>query len=102
GELFDARDRRFSRFIDDSELNAVNARPLGVAILSEDFAAMLELALRVADGTDGLVTPAVGAAIEAAGYDRDFDLPPPDREQGPEATVTDLAALALRGRVLLR
>jgi thiamine biosynthesis lipoprotein len=101
-ELFDARDRRFSRFIDDSELNAVNARPLGVAILSDDFAAMLELALRVADATDGLVTPAVGAAIEAAGYDRDFDLLPPDREQGPEATVTDLAALALRGRVLLR
>ena len=63
---------------------------------------MLDLALRVANATDGLVTPAVGAAIVAAGYDRDFDLLPGDGEPGVEATVTDLAALALRGRVLLR
>ena len=100
--LFSDRDRRFSRFIDDSELNAVNARPLGVAILSADFAELLALALRVAATTDGLVTPAVGAALEAAGYDRDFALLPGDGEAPEAVSVTDLDALALRGRVLLR
>ena len=63
---------------------------------------MLGLALRVAQATDGLVTPAVGAAIEAAGYDRDFDLLPPEREPAAQATVTDLGAIALRGCALLR
>jgi FAD:protein FMN transferase len=100
--LFADRDRRFSRFLEDSELNAVNARPLGVAILSDDFAEMLALALRVARTTGGLVTPAVGAAVEAAGYDRDFARLLPEGEPRRPASVPDVDALALRGRVLLR
>jgi thiamine biosynthesis lipoprotein len=101
-ELFDERDRRFSRFIDGSELNTINTRPLGIAILSDEFAAMLSLALRAAEATEGRVTPAVGAAVEAAGYDTDFDLLPADGEPAPAEDVPDLEALALRGRVLLR
>jgi thiamine biosynthesis lipoprotein ApbE len=38
--LFDERDRRFSRFLPTSELNRVNAAPLGVTLVSEDFASM--------------------------------------------------------------
>jgi len=101
-ELFDERDRRFSRFIEGSELNTVNTRPLGIAILSDEFAAMLSLAIRAAEATDGRVTPAVGAAVETAGYDNDFDLLPDDGDLAPPAEVPDLEALALRGRVLLR
>lgn len=101
-ELFAARDQRFSRFVDGSELNTVNERPLGVTILSHDFAAMLELALRAARATDGLVTPAVGAAVEACGYDDDFGRLPADGPPAAAADVPDLEALALRGRVLLR
>jgi thiamine biosynthesis lipoprotein len=101
-ELFCERDRRFSRFVDGSELNALNERPLGIAILSEDFAAMLELALRAARSTDGRVTPAVGAAVEAAGYDDDFGLLPSDGPPARPVDVPDLDAMALRGRVLLR
>jgi thiamine biosynthesis lipoprotein len=100
--LFSDRDQRFSRFVDDSELNAVNARPLGVAILSAEFAELLALAIRVARSTAGLVTPAVGAAVEAAGYDRDFAQLPGDGELRAPVRVPDLDALALRGRVLLR
>jgi thiamine biosynthesis lipoprotein len=100
--LFDERDRRFSRFVDGSELNAVNARPLGVAILSADFAEMLDLALQAADATERRVTPAVGAAVEAAGYDLDFSLLPADRAPAEPTAVPDLDAIALRGRVLLR
>src|SRR5258707_1141305 len=47
-ELFDARDRRFSRFQDSSELNHVNASPRGLALVSEEFASMLSRALDAA------------------------------------------------------
>ena len=43
--LFDDRDRRFSRFIENSELSSVNATPLGVALVSEELASMLAAAL---------------------------------------------------------
>jgi thiamine biosynthesis lipoprotein len=100
--LFDERDRRFSRFLPTSELNRVNAAPLGVMLVSEDFASMLSLALDAAGATDGLVTPAVGGAITAAGYDRDFAELPPDGEAVEPVAVQSLASLRLRGRVLLR
>jgi thiamine biosynthesis lipoprotein len=70
-ELFAERDRVFSRFRADSELNAVNAAG-GTVLVSELFAATLQIALEVAAATDGLVDPTLGAAIVAAGYDRDF------------------------------
>jgi thiamine biosynthesis lipoprotein len=100
--LFDARDRRFSRFLESSELNRVNANPLGVAVVSEELASMLSLALDAAHATDGLVTPAVGGAVLAAGYDRDFSLLSPDGEPVEPAAVPPLSSLSLRGRVLLR
>ncbi len=77
--LFDERDRRFSRFIENSEVNRVNALPFGVAFVSEDMASMLAAALDAARATGGLVTPAVGGALLAAGYDRDFADLPADR-----------------------
>ena len=70
--LFADRERMFSRFRPDSELNRVNQASGSVVKMSAPFAEMLELALRAAKKTDGLVDPTLGAAIEAAGYDRDF------------------------------
>src|SRR5437867_971378 len=70
--LFAERDRRFSRFRTESELNAVNTA--GEAMLvSSSFAAALKVALEAAAATGGLVDPTLGAALVAAGYDRDFD-----------------------------
>jgi len=101
-ELFDERDRRFSRFIPSSELNRVNATPLGVTVVSEEFASMLLFALDAARATGGLVTPAAGAALIAAGYDRDFTDLPPDGVAVEPARVPPSASISLRGRVLLR
>lgn len=101
-QLFEQRDARFSRFREGSELNRVNAKPVGVAFLSEDFAAMLALALGAARATAGVVTPTIGAALLAAGYDRDFaqladcDLP------ACRVGVPTVEALSLRGRLLVR
>ena len=100
--LFDERDRRFSRFIESSELNRVNAAPRGVAIVSAELASMLTLALDAARATGGLVTPAVGGAMLAAGYDRDFTLLSPDGEPVEPAAVPSIDSMVLRGRILLR
>jgi len=100
--LFDERDRRLSRFIESSELNRLNARPRGVAVVSEELASMLSLALDAAHATGGLVTPSVGGAMLAAGYDRDFALISPDGEPVEPAAVPSVASMILRGRILLR
>jgi thiamine biosynthesis lipoprotein len=100
--LFDARDRRFSRFHDSSELNRVNASPRGLTLVSEEFASMLSLALDAARATGGLVTPAVGGALIAAGYDRDFARLPLDGVAVAPVRVPSFHAIALRGIALLR
>ena len=100
--LFDARDRRFSRFLDSSELSRLNAHPLGVALVSEELASMLALSLDAANATDGLVSPAVGGAVLAAGYDRDFAALPADGDAVEPVRVPVLDAVVLRRNVLLR
>jgi thiamine biosynthesis lipoprotein len=69
--LFADRDRTFSRFRSESELNHVNATE-GPVRVSQAFAEMLRVALEAERETDGLVTPTLGAELEAAGYDADF------------------------------
>ncbi len=100
--LFRDRDDRFSRFRESSELNRVNARPLGVTLLSEEFASMLFLSIDASNATDGLVTPAVGGAMLAAGYDRDFACLPEDGDAVEPVRVPGLDTLSLRGCILLR
>jgi len=100
--LFDERDLRFSRFIPSSELNRVNSAPQGVTVVSEEMASMLSLALDAARATGGLVTPAVGGALLAAGYDRDFSLLPPDGDAVEPARVPSTDAISLRSRILIR
>jgi thiamine biosynthesis lipoprotein len=97
-ELFDERDAIFSRFRPDSELNRVNAagKPMLVSPL---FARMTAAALEARDATDGLVDPTLGAALESAGYVRDFAaLAPADAPAGPAMRP---GAVTLLGRVLV-
>lgn len=70
--LFAEREQRFSRFLLTSELGRVNAAAPAPVIVSAAFAQTLDQALHAAALTDGLVDPTVGAALVAAGYDRDF------------------------------
>jgi thiamine biosynthesis lipoprotein len=81
--LLDRIDRAASRFRPDSALSAANGRagrPVAVPKLLVDLVAA---ARRAADRSDGLVTPTVGAAMVALGYDRDID----ELQDGPSATV---------------
>jgi thiamine biosynthesis lipoprotein len=100
--LFDERDRRFSRFRPDSELTRLNRVLLGASLVSEELSRMLGHALRAARLTGGLVTPTVGAAVTAAGYDLDFDRLPADGPPVRPVRVPPVQSLSLRGRLLVR
>jgi thiamine biosynthesis lipoprotein len=90
-ELFSERDRIFSRFRADSELNRVNA--VQVAAVSPEFARTLAVAFAAAVATDGLVDPTVGGAVVAAGYDRDFELLEPSPTLSGGAAVPGVRSL---------
>lgn len=96
--LFEADDRRFTRFAADSELAHVN-RSRGPVLVSERFARAVGLALWAADTTGGLVDPTLLDALEAAGYDRDFDALVDSGPAGPGARGR-WRELKLTGRLL--
>ncbi len=70
----EALDLACSRFREDSEITALNASRGRGRRVSPLLYAVTEIALRVAQSTDGLVDPTVGGALRSLGYDRDFDL----------------------------
>ena len=98
--LFEERDRVFSRFRADSELRRVNATG-GPMVVSALFARALEQGLWASEITGGLVDPTLGAAIEAAGYDRDFAAVASSPEPAGPAQPARPEAVSLLGRVLL-
>ena len=92
----------FSRFLPDSELSRVNASPAWVLRVSPLFARALRVALDAVVDTDGLVDPTLGAALEAAGYDRDFALLSDDPAPTGAAVPSRLNEVRLDGRILRR
>jgi FAD:protein FMN transferase len=71
--VFEDLEQIFSRFRDDSELCAVNARAGSWVDVTRVFASVLRFAIRGAQATSGLFDPTVLRPLEAVGYDRDFD-----------------------------
>jgi len=67
-----ALDAACSRFRDDSELTRLNARAGAAVRVSPLLLEAIEVALRAASLTDGIVDPTVGNALVLLGYDRDF------------------------------
>lgn len=98
--LFAGRDATFSRFIASSELNWVNAAAGSFVSISPLFAAALETALGMAELTGGMVDPTVGAAIVAAGYDRDFALLGDDPRPADAPVPATWRSVELRGELV--
>jgi thiamine biosynthesis lipoprotein ApbE len=71
--VLDAVDRAYSRFRDDSEIVALNARAGTTVALSPLLTKAIAAGLHAADVTGGAVDPTVGRAMRAIGYDADFD-----------------------------
>jgi thiamine biosynthesis lipoprotein len=65
-------ERKWSRFLPDSDVSRVNAASGRPVIVSASTLVLFEHALAAARATDGLVDPTVGRALVAHGYDRDF------------------------------
>jgi thiamine biosynthesis lipoprotein len=70
---FEGWEQQLSRFRPDSELNLLNQAGGEPMKVSPELWEVLQVALDAARETDGLVTPAVLDALEAAGYDRTFE-----------------------------
>jgi thiamine biosynthesis lipoprotein len=100
--LFAGYERTFSRFVADSELNRVNTSLQPFVAVTPLFAQALSEALAAASRTEGLVDPTLGAAIEAAGYDRDFAELGDDPRPAGRAVVGSWRSLRLAGTLLFR
>lgn len=100
--LFAERERVFSRFRPHSELALVNATRLPLVVVSPLFARTLRAALDAAAATDGLVDPTLGAALEAAGYDRDFARVVPDESPAGPAAPGRRRSVRVAGRLVAR
>jgi thiamine biosynthesis lipoprotein len=74
-----AIDAACSRFRVDSEITRLHARAGAATQVSALLGEAIDVAIRAAEQTDGMVDPTVGAAVQALGYDRDFDSIDPDR-----------------------
>lgn len=96
-EIFEAWDRRFSRFRRDSELEALNdaaGRPFHVSDL---MMSVLGTALRAARATDGLFDPMLGGRMIELGYDRTYEELKPQRAA---AVLPEWRAAAWRAIVM--
>jgi len=71
-QLFQAAERRLSRFIQASELTQVNRQAGQWTPVSNVLWRLVVQALHLAEATAGYFDPTVLNAVEAAGYDRDF------------------------------
>jgi FAD:protein FMN transferase len=100
--IFRARDRQFSRFRADSELSRVNRARREIVTVSKTFGQMVERALTAAAATGGLVDPTLADALEAAGYDRDFDELEPRFEAARAGTPGRWREVRTVGRLLMR
>jgi FAD:protein FMN transferase len=72
----DAIDRACSRFRADSEIARVNSAGGRAVAVTGLLLEAIEVALRAAAVTDGVVDPTVGKAMRIIGYDRDFSTMP--------------------------
>ena len=66
-------ERRWSRFLPDSEISQVNARAGEWTTVSPDTFRLIEAAVRAWEITGGRFDPTVLGALVAAGYDRSFE-----------------------------
>jgi hypothetical protein len=91
GSVLDDIDRTCSRFRRDSDVSRVNDAGGSWTTVDELLVEAVEVALRAASITGGLVDPTVGGSMLRIGYDRDFAEIPSD---GP-ALPTEASSLEL-------
>ncbi|MGA7228480.1 MAG: FAD:protein FMN transferase [Acidimicrobiia bacterium] len=94
-------ERRWSRFLPDSEVSTLNRRPGIPMVVSADTLVLVERALQAKEMTNSLFEPTVLGDLMRAGYDRSFDQLGEQSEpaftdlgQGPIAVIGPTVVLA--------
>lgn len=94
-EIFARGERRFSRFLAESELSQLN-RAHGPVVVSPELFDALSRARTYHDLTAGIFDPATGGVLRALGYDRSFSAGALDRpDAGPLPAVGRFADVKL-------
>ncbi len=70
---FEDWEQTLSRFRADSELNRLNQNAGSPVKVSDVLWQVIQVSLQAAQQSNGIVTPALLAALESAGYDRTFE-----------------------------
>jgi FAD:protein FMN transferase len=100
-----AFERRFSRFLPDSELSQLNAAAGTPFRASPSLFRLVRLALEFARRSDGIFDPTIVRSLEALGYNRSFELVPDDCDARAHAPTTttwrDVRLDALQNTVTL-
>ena len=91
---FESWEQRLSRFRPDSELSRLNQAGSGERPVSTLMVEVLQCALRAGRLSAGLVTPFVLDAVEAAGYDRSYELLDPEQQTRPGYPADNPQALS--------
>lgn len=73
-EMFATAEAQLSRFRPDSELSRLNNQPQRWVPVSDTLWRIINRALELSNETSGLFDPTILPALEAAGYDRSYDL----------------------------
>ncbi len=98
--LVRANEARWSRFLPDSELSAVNARCGEPVDVSSETIRLVRAAVDLQASTGGWFDPLVGGQVIAAGYDRSFvELDTPTRSDPPARSPSGIVVAA--GTVLV-
>ncbi|MCA9365270.1 FAD:protein FMN transferase [Candidatus Kaiserbacteria bacterium] len=80
-------EKRFSRFIETSEVNAFRHSVAGTYEISNEFLTLLERAEYLKKVTGGAFDPAVAQILEQAGYDAEYSLTP--KEGGADSNLAE-------------
>ncbi len=91
----DELERRWSRFLPDSEISRVNAAAPAPVIVSPETCALIVVALRGWRLTDGLFDPTVLGDVIRAGYDRPFVMIPSGARAGSSERRSGCAGIVV-------
>jgi len=87
-EYIEASERRFTRFLEDSELSQLNRSAGTWFHASADMTFVISLAKQYVEQTAGLFNPSILPDLERAGYDRSMDLIRAEASLLPSARLT--------------
>lgn len=81
-------ERRWSRFLDTSEISALNRAPGCVTLVSEATYTLIDYAVRAQDSTKGLFNPLMLRQLETHGYERSWEAGTPLPDGGSVTPAT--------------